>query len=462
MDEIFKAVRAGGCRTVIVENRYVDGDFRSEFSAFWSRRFDGVPAFARRLHFFTTEIRDNELHALPDNSGYLGYAVIRPIEQGPVGRTVIAPPPEQRDATLALATDEITLFGNRLAVEGAPFCQQDGEYFRCAHAAAWMCHYSAVLRGLVPRQPTSAFIDATPTMLSLERPLPSKGMSLQQLQAVFGAFQQPALFYGLGKMPRVAGVEDPAPPPPADGHVLLPGKWDTRVFSVVCRYLNSGYPVFIATQDHAFALVGWYRDGDWIRFIVNDDQRGPYGVIDSPFEDSRGVWQALMVPLPPRVLLSAESAENRAHLAFRALGSAPGVAAAWAEIANGVADKSISLRTLLRDASEYKIELASRGVPEEATRLLRLARLPHFVWVVEAHDREARRAGEPCVIAEVVIDSTSNDYAPRLDALLMPELAMTYPPDGGTPAAVPNQTNRWQSSLPLNIPEMPRRLQLAS
>jgi hypothetical protein len=63
-------------------------------------------------------------------------------------------------------------------------------------------------------------------------------------------------------------------------------------------------------------------------------------------------------------------------------------------------------------------------------------------------------------MAEVVIDSTSNDYGPRLDALLMPGLVMTYPPDAGRPEGARNESQRWQSSLPLNIAEMPERLQL--
>jgi hypothetical protein len=456
------AVRANGCRSVVVENRYVDLDFRSDHSAYWSHRFDGVPAYARRLHFFSTDIDDAKLHHLPADVGYLGYAVIRPLELGPVGRTLVRPPPELETATLALVTDEITLFGNRLVVEGAPFCQQDSEFFRCAHAAAWMCHYSAVQRRLVARQETATLVEAAPAMLSLERPFPSKGMSLLQLQAVFGALKQPALFYGLGKMPRVAGVEDPEPVVDDAGKAAPPGRWDTRMFSVICRYLNSGYPVLIATEDHAFVIVGWFREGNWIRFVVNDDQRGPYGVIDSPFTDERGTWQAIMVPLPPRVLLSGESAENVAHRTFRSLGSSPGAHPAWSALATGIADNTVSVRTLLRDASEYKHELGERGLPDDAVRLLRLARLPHYVWVVEAHDRTARAEGRPCVIAEFVVDSTSNDFRPRHDALLMPGVAITYPPDGAQLTAVPMGFELWQSSMPLNIPEVPRRVQLAS
>jgi hypothetical protein len=443
-----EVLRESGCRSVVIENRYVDADYRSEFSNFWSRRFQGKPAFARRLHFFSTAVEEERLHDLPAEVGYLGYAVIRPVPLGSMGRTMVAPPARVARATLALVDDEVTLFGNRLGVRAAPFCQQDAEYLRCAHAAAWMCHYAAVRRGLVPRQLTAAFIDTSPAILSWERALPSKGMTLNQLQAVFGAFGQPALFYGLGLMPRVSGVDNPTPKTDDDGKPLAPGYWDTRLFSVICRYLNSGYPVLIGTEDHAFVVVGWYREDGLIRFIVNNDQRGPYGIVASPFDDERAPWRCIMVPLPPKVFLSAETAENEGHRRLTMWSSAPTAPAPWKELAAGVADKSISLRTLLRDGSEYKLALADRGIEAAGTRLLRLARLPHYVWSVEAHDRAAREAGNDSVIAEAVFDATSHDFEPRLAALLLPGVVVSYPPDHGTPTHQLVPIKLWRTGVP--------------
>jgi hypothetical protein len=448
---IIEIVRSLGCRAVVVENRYVDADYRSEYAAFWVSRFEDKPAFARRLHFFATELTDQQLYALPDDVEYLGYTVIRPVPLGAVGRTVIAPPPEIRTATLTLVRDEATLFGNRLAVHGAPFSQQDTEYLRCAHAAAWMCHYSAAARGHVGRQVTSAFVEATPAILSYERALPSKGMTLNQLQAVFGALGQPALFYGLGRMPQVTGVDDPLPELDANGEELPPGYWDTRMFSVIARYLNSGYPVLIGTTDHAFVIVGWYRDSNdgEIRFVANDDQRGPYGVITSPFTDTRAPWRSIMVPLPPKVLMSAESAETEAHKSFSVWAVAPNAPEAWRTLGEGVRTNAVSLRVALRETNDYKLELPDRGLADEAVRDLRLARLPRYIWVVEAHDRDARTAGDPCVMAEVVFDATSNDRAPYRCALLLPGAAVTYPPDGGTVTTSLVPILRWTSQLPL-------------
>jgi hypothetical protein len=443
---VFAVARAHRCRTVVEENRYVDPDYRSEYSAFWSQRFPTRPAFARRLHFFRRLIRDEQLPAIdPETAGYVGYATLKPISPGRVGRTVLSPPPRLGKATLALATDRISLFGTPLEVRGAPFLEQDGEYLRCAHAAAWMCHYSAALRRLVGRSLTAQLVELSPAAVWHERPLPSPGLTWNQLQAVFASTGQPALFYGLSAMPRVRGVANPTPQILPDGRIKHPGLWDTRIFSVVCRYLNAGYPVLVATLDHAFVIVGWFREGARIRFIACDDQWGPYETITSPFTDRRAPWDAFMVPLPPKVYLSGEQAESAAHLLIRAQGARPGAPSSWQQLSTRLAAGDISLRTFLRSNLGYKRIVSQQRRGQAATRLLRLARLPHWIWVVEAQDSDRRVAGRPAVLAEIVFDSTSSDRNPAFSAISVPGIVNTFPPDEGAVSVASGPTTPWRS-----------------
>ena len=444
LQQVVDVVRASACKTVVVENRYVDLDYRSEYSAFWSLRFASTPPFARRLHFFTSKIADEQLHSLPADPGYLGYSVVRPVGSGAIGRTVLAPPPELDDATLALVRDDISLFGNSLSIEGAPFAQQDGEFLRCAQAAAWTCHYSAARKGLVGRHTTASLIELTPSLLSVERALPSKGMTLNQLQAVFGALGQPALFYGLANMPRVQGVPDPEPEADENGDPMAPGYWDTRMFSVICRYLNSGFPVLIGGQDHAFVLVGWLRrDGD-VHFIACDDQRGPYEVIPSPFTHYKAPWHSIMVPLPPKVFLSGEAAESAAYNSFLGLGR--GVPA-LEPLATALEAGTLGLRTSLKEGRRFKKEVENQTTSDEALRALRLARLPHYVWVVEAHHTGLCGHQDDCVFATALYDATSSDHQPRQDVISLPGAIGVYPPDDGTAVAVQGGAAPWPSML---------------
>lgn len=443
--QVLAVVRESGCQTIVVEHRYIDLDFRSEHSAFWSMRFEVPAPFTRRLHFFKSVVLDTDLHALSDTAGYLGYSVLRPVEMGRVGRTVVAPPPRLDGATLTLIDEKVSLFGNDLSVSGVPFCEQDGEYLRCAHAAAWICHYVAVRRELVGRTSTSDLVNLTPNALSAERALPSKGMQLTQLQAVFGALGQPALLYGFSSLPDVNGVV-PATPTvdPTTGQALAPGHWDKRCISIICRYLNSHFPVLVAGKNHAWVLVGWKRaaNGD-ITFIACDDQIGPYEEIESPFGHYRAPWHSIMVPLPPKVFLTGETAENDAFRTLRGVWSASTVAKPLADALQG---GQIQLRTHLKNVRALKREIAQQTSSAEALRAIRFARLPHFVWVVEAHLR-SKCENADCVVATVLYDATSSDHEPRRAAMAVLGAVAIYNPDGQPAQVVRGSTSPWQSML---------------
>lgn len=449
--EVLAVARENGCKTVVVEHRYIDRDFRSEHSAFWSLRFQVPSPFTRRVHFFAQHVRQGGLHKLsaPARKSYLGYTVLKPFAPGRVGRTVLAPPPRVRAATLTLIKDTVSLFGNDLEVEGVPFCEQDREYLRCAHAAAWCCHYVAAARGLVGRRPTSNLVALTPAdTFSAERALPSKGMSLVQLQGVFGAMDQPALFYGFSNLPDVSGVPTPAPVKHGDDTVA-PGFWDTRCISIICRYLNSGFPVLIAGRGHAWVLVGWRRDdtSGHVTFIACDDQNGPYEEIPSPFTHYRAPWHGIMVPLPPKVFLTGESAENDAFHKLRGIWSS---SPTTQRLAEALQDGRIQLRTRLKNVRTFKREIFDQTSSDDVLRLIRLARLPQFVWVVEAHVRARCHVEDRCVIATLLYDSTSNDARPGVCSIAVPGAVAVFPPDDAPRQAVRAGIEPWRSMLPVH------------
>ena len=339
-------------------------------------------------------------------------------------------------------------------MHGVPFIEQDGEFLRCAHAAIWVCHYTAVKRGLIARKLTAELVTHVPKMLSPNRTLPSPGLIVPQMQAVFEAAGQPALLYSLDRLPRVLGVDEAPPRPDPDDpeEFLPPGRWDIRIFSIVCRYLNSGFPVIVLNADHAIVLVGWFREGNMIRFLACDDQGAPYEVVDSPFTDPRAPWLALMVPLPPKVMMSGERAENRAHWDLQLVGSNPKVPRSWQELKAHLTatPKGVSLRTFLRDVNSYKEELTRQGRDPDSVRILRLGRLPRYVWVVEAQNRELRERGEPCVIAEILYDPHSSEHPhrdPRTVATSLPGLTVVNSPDDGAEVYTAYPEKPWQSHL---------------
>jgi hypothetical protein len=101
----------------------------------------------------------------------------------------------------------------------------------------------------------------------------------------------------------------------------------------------------------------------------------------------------------------------------------------------------------LRSNVGYKRMLDKQGRGAGAVRELRFARLPHWVWVVEAHSRKLRDEGKPSVVAEVVYDSTSSDSQPYWLTMSLPGFTMTSPPDDGQPEAVTTSVRPWSTHL---------------
>lgn len=440
--QVLDVARRHGCRTIVVERRYVDPDYRSEYSAFWSKRFEGRDRVAQRLHFFTAVIDPEDLQDLTGDAtaSYIGYSVLRPAVLGPVGRTVLAPPPGFGGAKLCQVQDRPSLFGNSLEVTGVPFLQQDGELLICAHTAAWLGHYVAQDKGIIGRHSTAEIVAMPSVEASRHRPVPSSGLTSEQLQGVFSALRIPAFFLALNDLPEL-----PAEPPrdedveEEEGHQRRVLR--ERFLRVVCKYLNSGFPVIVLTEKgHAYTLVGWKEDdGGEITLLACDDQGGPYEEIADPFANTpahRACPKSLMIPLPEKVFLTGEAAETRAYALVEIVGSQyaelddPDVEDPQANDLSRIMDVlrewrgPVSVRTRLIEGRRYKALLKRQERSQAVLRLLRLSHLPHWVWLVEFHEREARDAGRPSVLAEVVFDSTSHDDIPTIDLVATTSLAV--------------------------------------
>lgn len=442
LERCLEVARAGNARAVVIETRYLDVDYRSEYSSFFSKTFGDIADSTHRLHFFARTFRAEDITTLTTavRSSYLGYIIVRPSPLGRVGRTMLRPPPDVTAAVQTLVDETLDFFGQRLTVRAVPFAQQDTQFGRCAHVAAWICHYAAFRRGDVARRPMADFGLMADASVAEGRPIPSQGLTGLQLSNLMREFDLPPIHYRMGAIPT-SGQE-----PPVLDHEDKddPGTWDTRAVAVLCRFLNSGYPVLVGTHDHAFVIVGYERsrkDGNaWITFVRHDDQRGPYlrvlnvlDDVDPDTGDRHTPWQLLLAPVPPKLWLLPEAAERIGRallLRYEAL-EGSGV------LADLVDKDRLSFRTTAMTGSRYKEAATRRGLDRPTARELRLARLSRFVWVVEAVDRDARTAGRPAVLGEVVFDSTSSDVSPNALVLRVPGAMLIAQTDGTIRSPLP-------------------------
>lgn len=445
-----EVVRENGAVVLVVETRYLDLDYRSEYSAFYSRAFDSYEDSTRRLHFFAHPFEKDEVWDLSKTAkdSYLGYIILRPQVKAVVGRTMLKPPNTLRNSVRTGVNENVTFFGQRLEVKAVPFMQQDARLGSCAHVALWMCHYSAFRHRsdrTVGRRPIAQFSSAVNPALGIGRILPSSGLTLHQISDILGQFGLPPLYY------EVASLND-EDRPHGDGWLRQRNNNDAQVSRVCCRYLNSGLPVIaviqhcrggrdetVAFQDgplHAVVVCGYRRVDNSVRLVANDDRRGPYLEFTSVTDDfdepwkEHYLWEHVLAPLPEKLWLSGEAAERA--------GTEQLVEAARAAVEEGIGAAQmivdlftgghLSFRTYAITGNRFKERIAETTQDPKVLRRYREARFPHFMWVVEAIDRRIRDetiAGtvrEECVYGEIIYDATSDDRDPKVIATRLPGL----------------------------------------
>jgi hypothetical protein len=387
--EILSHAERVQARGVLVEYRYIDADYRSEHSRFYSTTFRRYPSVAHRLHFFREVLGDDALDGSKATDfsrfGYIGYAVIRPVDASPIGRTMLPPEQEMVGRVSCAARDSVNVFGSPLSVLAAPFMAQDAQLGVCVHVTAWICSYYHHLRFGGTRHLPSDIAGYTPVERG-GRLVPSSSLTVSQLVAILERTGLPPVVYDLARLPPRESTE-----------------------RVICRYLNSGLPVIVAGGGHTFVLVGYRtvrQEGrDSVQFIRQDDLEGPYGLVETTALDRYRPWEYLVIPLPAKVYMSGERAESLGRTKIcDALDASP---VAGSDDLRGRIDRGeLNFRTSVHLSNEFKAKVASR--PEEIASAYQWLQLSRWVWVVELVDPEKWDAGDPAVIAEAVIDATGH------------------------------------------------------
>ncbi len=440
--------------TALVEEGYYDLDCRSEDAVAIKRQYRFSPITNRRLHFFSAAVsRDLFVEALtgtedatkPLRDAYLGYSVLRTNNLGGVvGRTMIAPPRCHSDLikpdefhlrVRTRVTEHLTLLGVKLCVEATPFMQQEGGITRCAHVGAWMAHYVAVLRGLVPRVPVADLFPSEASTSSgslFQRQYPSPGLTESQLVDALVA---------AGLPPEVNAVTNLAVTDREAWYHRreLHGEaaaWHREAFTTtICRYLNSGLPVLLAKDDHVEVICGYLRPshlkpgtlplqpaGGIAAFIACDDGRGPY-LIRPVDELLLSVDTLLITPLPRGLTLAGADAEYlgaqflEVGLENVRVAAKRGRDGRLQRLVNAMAaklgDRCYAIRCYAVESNTFKNSFAERCTRDpSAVTVVMAARLPKYVWVIEVVDRDRRPSedepeAEDPVAASVVIDATA-------------------------------------------------------
>lgn len=321
------------CLTIVVETHYIDRDYVSDVSLFYSRSLRSYPNYCQRLHFFDAKFdharwkeivvargASREASASFLRNAYLGFAVVRPLPGVPVGRTVLktytAKPanPNHRRFFGAVREYIAHLAGFELPVRGLAFQQQDQGVSACATTALWSAlHRVAPMESLPVPTPAEITEAAARYFLPGGRSLPSEGLTVHQIcEATRAAGLAPMLIEG-----KSLGLDR------------------AQLFAYIC----SGFAPVLAIQPvgapegHAICAVGLklgdvepqadpsvhFRDASTavVGLYVHDDRLGPYaraelaahttqsGIVTSVrIQAELSILRAVIVPVPVKLRLS--------------------------------------------------------------------------------------------------------------------------------------------------------------
>jgi hypothetical protein len=411
-----QAFRAGA-QMAVVEWEYRDVDYQSEYSSHYARHFKEHSGLSARVHFFKDappqELDAEDIPLRFHDLNYLGYCVLRPLGRGVVGRTLISPPSDLRRWTTCAVADETNLFGAQLKVSAAPFMSQDVELGRCAHAVIWMATYCYWKLHEASRPLPAEIAGLVPTELGSNRPVPSTGLSARQVIETCRRLGLPAVNY-------------------SRQHVE-----DADLKALARRYLNSGFPVIVGGNRHTILLVGYrptrsrFRNRRAITYIYQDDLAGPYRTSDQPLG---GEWEQVIVPLVPEIHVPADEALTTAktYLSFY-LGSSPDQSDK--RFSDRLANQDLEYEISAVRSNQFKASLVDRGFPIELAVEYERLPMPKWIWITEVVEPLARDQGDPCVLAEVLVDSTS---------LASPHILAWRIPSGlSIPLRDPEGTDHW-------------------
>lgn len=386
--------------TIAIERQYIDKDYRDTFSAYFSKRFHTPWSRCVRLHFFRGSIALDQIRDIP-NEAYLGYSVLRPLDTGGLGRTLLAgclvESTRESEHLHAKSCDEqVNLLGRDFKISGFPYIGQDTEVAVCAQAALWMMvrYFSnryPNYREIGPHQLAHLVSD-----FSLGRIFPSPGLAIWQASEILRRLGFHPVIHELGTFEKDPSLAQ---------KLGFAGDKPEKAFQhLFYTYIESGIPLLVAYKSHAVVAFGhasdyheqpakadastdgFYHSSVWNRrFLIHDDARLPYQFLDlddassRPFSDV----EAFIAPMPEKTFLPADEYQRLA------LGLLRSPEFGWAEKAPDLAEASakgeIVLRSFLTTGSNLKRSLEERGMDPQFKEAYLHYSLPHFIWISEIH-----------------------------------------------------------------------------
>lgn len=429
--------------TAVIENNYVDRVYRDSYYIYYSKKHLDYKRNCKRILIFNKTFDETFFNISSEElqTKFKGSIVIRPLDTGAVGRSLLDPfyfNLEPEKAFIRKTEYRITAYGKQLTVKAFPYSMQDGETTTCAETTILNIsdYYSQ-------RYPDYRFIlPSTISRISnnvrYQRPLPSQGLRFEVITKVFletGFF--PVSYF-------------------------MKSKNAIKLKHIMHYYIESGIPVAIglginANQKHSIIGIGHGefhvdklgRTNDSIKngeagvlyisdtadivdqYCVMDDNQVPYTMYPCKIEEpttGKGepvlklndkTIEYLMVPLSQRMLLVADDAYE---ICTKTLVNKDfGILAKIDEVTHkkiidptseyiknlGSEENPLCIRLFMASSKNFKKARQRQymGTTSEMLDIYSETSFSRFIWVCELYTRATYPTH---AIGELVLDATAN------------------------------------------------------
>lgn len=424
--------------TVVVEDKYVERVYRDSYYMYFSSKHAQYDRFCKRLFLFQGNILEGIAlggYAFPDmntellQERFIGTVVIRPLQEGKIGRSLINPYfiTDTENTYLRYAEYSASIFGKQLRINAFPYSMQDGETTTCAEITILnlLDYYSqkySEYKYILPSEITDIVVKN-----GYERTLPSKGLGYAVITKVFSE----AGFY-----PRLYGNDM--------------FQEMSKFKRIMHYYIESGIPVALGVKNvinytaHSIVAIGHgkirkdiigqkkhavyddeFKEHIWVidsadlceEYIIMDDGQIPYSKYQWKSQVQEGLSSlkytlgnyepvTLMVPLYKRMFLEAEDAYDICTTVL--CSKIIGIRRFCPEL--GSKDNPAIIRLFMASSRNFKHKRISgfRKTNEEVRAHYIETLFPRFVWVCEIYSKESYC--EEKVIGEIVVDATASPY----------------------------------------------------
>jgi hypothetical protein len=396
----------------VIEHPYVDKFYRDTYYHYYSSKLGDYSRDSIRVSVFGSAVNASQFREAAEagylKEHYLGFFTIRPTFPSVIGRSVLSPLVFQHHNFVCCKTGfDVTANGVKFIATGFPHSSQDAETISCAETTIWsiveyFSHKYSIYKPVLP-----SHINAAINRYSVERLIPSKGLSATLISYALKEFGFAVKIYARKS-------------------------YGTNFDPLLKTYIESGIPVVGAMSNnlgigHAFNIIGREipspaaidniqitevaNNGDLnisdyysmpLNYVFVDDNYPPYQVttINNPsgyYNNPK--WHGceitmFIAPLYPKIYLEADTARKLTSSFVKQFKTF------------GILNRSdVVMKTFLTSSRSYKEYVALKsGLNSDAQELLISTSLPKFIWVTELSDKDHLKQ-DKC-FGVIILDAT--------------------------------------------------------